>query len=80
MLLTSRRDSIAGGVIVLRPGQLRNRAFIPGPGKTDLSAPSRPDRLWSRPNLLFSDTGSSSTRSFRCVKLSTELHLVSKLR
>jgi len=61
MLLTSSRDSIAGAVTVPRPGQLGIRVFIPGPFKTILSAPSRPDRLWSRPNLLFNGTGGSFT-------------------
>jgi hypothetical protein len=61
MLLTSSQDSLAGAVTVLPPGQLRNRTFILGPGKTVLSAPDRRDRLWSRPNLLFSGTGGSFT-------------------
>jgi hypothetical protein len=61
MLLTSSRDSIAGAVTVLPPGQLRNWAFIPGPDKTVLSAPNQSDRLWSRPNLLFSGTRGSFT-------------------
>ena len=40
MLSSISRDNIAGAVTVLRPGQLRIRAFFPGPGKTILSAPS----------------------------------------
>lgn len=59
--MTSSRDSIAGTLTVLRPGQLRNLTFIPGPGKTVLSASNRSDQLWIRPNLLFSGTGGSFT-------------------
>jgi hypothetical protein len=64
MLLTSSRNSIAGAVTVLQPGQLKNWAFIPGPDSTVLSAPNRPDRLWSRLNLLFSGTQGSFTGEF----------------